>query len=88
MTIDCHAVLCGAQGASLVWEQKRNKLPKGKWYCSFDEKERLPSVVGYYGVPRVYVRSDGDFRFDLGFFERVWDDGDVLLCFRDKPFVD
>ncbi|HEY9585624.1 MAG TPA: hypothetical protein VJJ02_03500 [Candidatus Paceibacterota bacterium] len=82
------AVLCGAQGVSLVWEQKRNKLPKGKWYCSFDEKDRLPSVDGYYGVPVVRVPSVGDFHFYLGSFERVWRGDDVLLCFRDKPFVD
>lgn len=82
------AVFTGAQGASLVWEQKRNDLPKGKWYCSFDEKHRLyKDADGDHRVPSVDADSDGDFVFDLGHFGNVWDDDDALLCFRDKPFV-
>jgi hypothetical protein len=80
-------VFLGAQGASLVWEEKRRELPKGKWYCSFDEKNRLPVVDGCHGVPCVRAYSDGDFSFSLGGFEGDWRDSDVLLCFRDKPFA-
>ncbi len=79
------AVLVGAQGASLVYEQKRNQLPKGKWYVSFDEKDRLwEDAVGDRRVPSVYAYSDGAFIFGLGGFERPWSDDSVLLCFCDE----
>ena len=79
------AVLVGAQGASLVYEQKRNQLPKGKWYVSFDEKDRLwEGAVGRLRVPFVCAFSDGDFRFSLGAFELPWRDVNVLLCFCDE----
>lgn len=78
------AVHVGAQGASLVWDQKRDQLPKGKWYCSFDEKERLwQDAVGDHGVPSVFAYSDGVFRFDIGDFEDVWRVDDAFLCFCD-----
>jgi hypothetical protein len=77
------AVFTGAQGASLVFEQKRDQLPKGKWYTSFDEKDRLLFVGGYRRVPDVGADSDGDFNFDLGFFEYMWDDDCAFLCFCD-----
>jgi hypothetical protein len=79
------AVLVGAQGASLVYEQKRKQLPKGKWYVSFDEKDRLwQDAGGGHGVPGVGAHSDGGFYFDLGRFEYPWSDGSVLLCFCDE----
>lgn len=79
------AVHTGAQGASLVWDQKRNQLPKGFWYASFDEKERLwkKDADGYRRVPRVYADSDGGFSFDLGNFVHVWHDDDAFFCFCD-----
>ena len=78
------AIHTGAQGASLVFDQKRDQLPKGKWYASFDEKDRLWAVAGgYHRVPRVDCRSGGDFEWDLGCFEHVWDDDDAFLCFCD-----
>ncbi len=77
------AVHTGAQGATLVWEQKRDQLPKGKWYCSFDEKDRLPDLDGYHRVPYVGAHSGGGFDLGLGGFESGWDDGGVLLCFCD-----
>ncbi len=78
------AVHTGAQGVSLVWEQKRDQLPKDKWYCSFDEKEVLwKDAGGYHRVPFVYRYSDGDFGFDLGSFEDGWGGNDCLLCFCD-----
>ena len=78
------AVHVGAQGASLVWDQKRDQLPKGKWYCSFDEKERLwQDAVGNHRVPLVCANSGGDFHFDLGDFEDVWLDISAILCFCD-----
>ncbi|MBP9749201.1 MAG: hypothetical protein KBD21_00465 [Candidatus Pacebacteria bacterium] len=74
----------GAQGASLVFEQKRNRLPKGKWYASFDEKKRLwEDADRGHRVPGVCTYSDGDFSFDLGSFEFPWDAGLAFLCFCD-----
>ncbi len=85
------AVHTGAQGASLVFEQKHKQLPKGKWYASFDEKERLlRSADGRHRVPLVDCCSDGDFRFCLGFFEGVWFDDAAFFCLCDlesEPLV-
>lgn len=76
------AIYTGAQGASLVFAQKRSQLPKGKWYASFDEKDRLwADAFGRHRLPRVDASSDGDFGFDLGRFESVWDGSDAFLCF-------
>lgn len=77
------AIHTGAQGASLVFEQMRAKLPKGKWYASFDEKERLLYADGYHRVPGVDAGSDGAFGFDLGRFEYVWCQFSAFLCFCD-----
>jgi hypothetical protein len=78
------AVHTGAQGASLVFEQKRDQLPKGKWYASFDEKDCLwKDADGNHRVPDVDCSSDGIFGFDLGYFGSVWDDDDAFLCFCD-----
>ncbi len=78
------AIHTGAQGASLVFDQKRDQLPKGKWYASFDEKDRLwADAGGRRRVPYVHCGSDGVFKFDLGSFERVWCDGSAFLCFGD-----
>jgi hypothetical protein len=75
----------GAQGASLVYLQKKDELPKGLWYASFDEKERLwADAVGYHGVPYVEARSGGGFHFDLGCFERDWTQDDAFLGFCDE----
>lgn len=78
------AVLTGEQGASLVLEEKRDQLPKGYWYSSFDEKERLwKDADGLHRVPYVDAFSGGGFDFGLGYFEGVWNDFDALLCFCD-----
>jgi hypothetical protein len=79
-----NAVYTGAQGASLVFEQKRDQLPKDKWYASFDEKDRLwEDSYGYHRVPEVNADTDGDFIWNLGHIEAVWNDNDAFLCFRD-----
>jgi hypothetical protein len=77
-------VYTGAQGASLVFDQRRDQLPKGKWYASFDEPDRLwKDAGGRHKVPVVRCFSDWDFRFDLGDFEGVWHDDCAFLCFCD-----
>ena len=77
------AVLVGAQGASLAYEQGKDNLPKGKWSVSFDEKVALWFGGDYRKVPGVYRDSAGGFRFDLGYWEGGWSDNDCLLCFCD-----
>lgn len=78
------AIHTGAQGASLVFDQKRDQLPKGKWYASFDEPDRLwKDADGYRRVPQVGCYSNGDFEFSLDSFESVWGGDDAFLCFCD-----
>lgn len=80
-----NAVFTGAQGAALVFEQKRDQLPKGKWYASFDEPDRLwRDADGCHRVPVVSAHSDGDFDFSLGGFEYVWNVSRAFFCFCDE----
>lgn len=84
-----NAVLVGAQGASLAYEQGKNQLLKGYWYVSFDEKNALwKDAVGYRRVPYVLANSDGVFEFLLGNFEGLWFVDACLLCFRDSESSD
>lgn len=79
------AIHTGAQGASLVFVQKRDLLPKGKWYSSFDESDRLwKDTDGDLRVPGVSAYAAGDFDFYLGYFEYDWDGGYAFLCFCDE----
>ena len=75
----------GAQGAAMVFDQKRNLLPKGKWYTSFDEGARLPFFGGYHGVPGVGADSCGGFRFGLGDLEGIWRDDGAFFGFCVMP---
>jgi len=78
------AVYPGAQGASFVFEQKRDQLLKGMWYASFDKEERLWKDAGRdRRMPCMYVSSDGGFRWSLGYFGFVWKTDDVSLCFTE-----
>ncbi len=78
------AVLTGAQGASLVYELAKNKLPKSRWSISFDEKDALRvDSVGSHRVPVVNRYSGDDFEFFLGLFGSTWSDAYCLLCFCD-----
>jgi hypothetical protein len=80
------AVLTGAQGASLVYEQAKNKLPKGKWHVSFDKKDVLwQDSDDYRRVPVVHASSGGGFDFLLGRFESNWGPAHCLLCLCDPP---
>ena len=78
------AVLVGAQGASLAYEQGKDKLPVNRWSVSFDEKAALwKDADGFHGVPFVCRYSDGVFLFCLGSFGNDWAGGLCLLCFCD-----
>ena len=77
----------GAHGAKLVFEQKRDQLPKGKRYSSFDEKERLwKDAVGRHWVPSIFAFANGDFAFDLSFFGGNWNQHCVILSFCVEQF--
>lgn len=80
------AILTGAQGASLIYEQSREGLKgKGRGYISFDEKESLWQDAGdYRRVPYIAAHSGGDFGFYLGCFGGPWSDNCCLLSFRDS----
>jgi len=78
------AVYTGAQGASILWDQRHDQLPKNKWYCSFDKKERLfKDADGILRVPLIYIYFDGDFDFYLDLFEYTWNEVSLILCFSD-----
>lgn len=79
------AVFPGAQGAALVFNKKRDQLPKGMWHASYDEEKHLPLVGGDRWVPRVDAFSGGGFGFGLGLFGGPWDDDGAFFCFCDVP---
>lgn len=78
-----NSYLVGAQGIELVYP-KRNQLPKGRWYASFDEKERLPfDAERSHRVPEVRRDFDDDFNRSLGYFGIPWFVNDAVLSFCD-----
>ena len=78
------AVYTGAQGASILWDQRHDQLPKNKWYYSLDKKERLFKDAGDdHRVPSLGISFDGDFRFNLARFSNAWDERHIILCFSD-----
>lgn len=80
------AVLVGAQGAALVFDHKRDQLPKGYWYASMDQPDRLWEDAGRsHRVPEVLANHDGNFYFSLGCFEDGCYDLSALLVFCDVP---
>jgi hypothetical protein len=79
-----NAVYTGAQGASLVFEEMRLRLPKGYWYASLDRKENLlKDHEGRYNVPGIYASRDGHFEFGLAYFDQGWGDMEAFLGFFD-----
>lgn len=79
------AVFVGAQGASLVVSEKREELPRGFSYASFDERDALwKDADGFHRLPIVNVSISGDIDFDLGIFEKPWSSQVCFLCFTDK----
>jgi len=76
------AIHTGAQGASLVFDQKRDKLLRGKWYASFDEEDRLIVDAGS-GVPCIGCSLSGNFDFHHFKFKTAWKGDDVFFCFNE-----
>ncbi|MFA6325232.1 MAG: hypothetical protein WCX46_03335, partial [Candidatus Paceibacterota bacterium] len=57
-----NAILAGDHGLTLVYEQKKEELPKDKYTVSFDKKESLwKDADGRRRVPVVYASSGGGF---------------------------
>jgi len=80
------AVLVGAQGASLVYAQNREELPKHYCCISLDEKGTFwQDADGHHRVPFIYGDLSGNFGFYLGNFELGWTDKCCLLCFCELP---
>lgn len=84
------AIHTNAQGLSLVWEQKRDQLPKGYSYTSLDEvhalfKENPKDRHSDHGVPAIHAYDEGAFSFRLSVFEGIWFDTSAFLCVCREP---
>ncbi len=78
------AIHTGAQGLSLVFDQGRDLLPKGKRYASFDRADRLwAKSEDHHMLPWMHCCRNGEFEFDLGNFEGEWCAGTAFLCFSE-----
>lgn len=82
LSLQKSVVFLGAQGATLVWEQKRKNLIKGYYYCSFDHRENLwiSKEGGNSWFPRLDVYDDA-YEFHLNDFEVDLYEDYCLLCF-------
>lgn len=79
-----NAILVGGQGITLLHDQKADEFPVGKYTVSFDQKDALwTDSDGNHRVPYVLRRSDGGWRFRLGYFGDAWVSDGCLLCFCD-----
>lgn len=80
------AILAGAQGLTLVYDLAKSKLPKDKKIISFSPKEELwTDPAGNHGVPFIHVYAEGDYSFDINYFEYDWiGDGRTILCIIKK----
>jgi len=77
------AVYPGPQGLSLVFDQKRDQLPKGKWYASLDDEKRLwKDSRGHYYEPLIGVDAGGSFEFCLS-IDFGWNMNHAFLGFQD-----
>ena len=76
------AVLVGAQGLILAYEQGYDQLPLGRRGLAFDEKEALPIIDSYRRIPFICPYSTGGHEFDLAHFDNGLVVGDCLLAFH------
>ena len=78
------AILVGAHGISLAWEQKKERMPLRQELLSFDKKKVLrKGPYGQRGVPYMEFAPAGYLDFRLGCFESNWSSG-YCLCFCDE----
>jgi hypothetical protein len=83
------AVYFGLHGLTLVFDLKKDALPKDKWIVSFSPKDELFVDVtssGNHAVPYIYASKDGDYGFEKSYFENdCWiADSRTLLFFVKK----
>ena len=85
-----NAALVGAQGLTLVFEQKRERLLRNKdywkyYYTSFDLKEALWYNGIVIGVPGLGLHMDSSscWTWSLGSFEHPWGNTSALLSFEE-----
>lgn len=77
-----NAVYLGAQGVSIVFEQRQGGLPAGYRYYSFDRKSRLyKRPWGTCELPYIGISNHSHPRFSFTKFEEYRYEEDVLLCF-------
>jgi len=76
-------LLTGAQGLSVVFEQKPEEFPKNKYTVSFDEKDNLWYADGDHHVPGINRDSDDAYNFNLGYFEYDWNGVYCVFGLRD-----
>jgi hypothetical protein len=77
-----NAIYTGAQGMTLVFEQKRDWLPREGRYLSFDEKSRLwKDSVEFHRLPCIRVEPKGVFSIGLDLFENDSDHSSIILGF-------
>ncbi|MFZ2252936.1 MAG: hypothetical protein WAW13_02030 [Minisyncoccia bacterium] len=77
-----NAVHTGPQGASLVFEQRRGKLPMNTWYASLDENNQQ-CADGTEGIPGLIRYADGAFCWHLGCFKHLWVNTRAFFCFTE-----
>ncbi len=71
---------------AVVIHEHPELFPDGKWSSLVAFGTDFIDSVGLHRVPYVFRYSDGDWGFDLGYFESAWVVGPCLLCFCDnKP---
>jgi len=85
------AVFFGLHGLTLVFDLKKDQLPKDKWIIVFGPKDGLSadkSNNGDHVVPYINTSSDGDYAFEKSYFENdgwpVTRGCCTLLCFIKK----
>jgi hypothetical protein len=76
------AVYTGAQGAALVFEQKRDLLPKGYFFSSLDVRERLFNEEHEH-VYMPVLSAGESFCFFVGFFNLPCLHYMAFLCFSE-----
>lgn len=77
----------GLHGLTVVFDLKKDKLPKDKWIISFSPKdELLVDASGSHVVPYLSTSVDGDYGFEKCYFENdFWAaQGRTLLCITKK----
>ena len=81
-----NTVLLGVHGHSMIYDQKRNDLPKGKWTGSFDRVDRIPFLNIRRKALKMFDTGGESFLPPSnGFAEFDWCRHDLLVSFSDEP---